>query len=272
MKDYSKLLVTLVAGAVLAMASTASATFDNFDDDSLDASKWGSFLKPARPNQTVTETGGKLELYDGASIYTQQEFDPNAGVVTATGSFTVDATSERLFFNFFGGDFGGAANQRSGGLSWFIFGSSGGGGTFNGDSVRLNNVSTGSFTSGSNPPGPSQANSLTGVVGTNVNADDPTILDFTMTAQPGISTFTLTVNPNDASGASGSSGWFVTWDGDLEFGHTTNHVIFENNNGRTLKLDNISVVSGAVPEPASLILVGLGALMLGLRRRMWTAG
>ena len=247
-----------MAGVVLAIASPASAAVvDNFDDNSLDASKWGTFLKPSRPNQTVTETGGKIELFDGATLYTKQSFNPNNGTITATGELTPDALSERLFFGFWGGNLGGQANERSSGLQWFIFGNNSDG--FNGDSTRLENTAGGSggFTTSNNPP-PISVNDLEGVVA------GTTILDFTMTANSSLSTFRLEPNAADTSGATGAAEFYVTFDGAPLFNHETAYVMFENNNGRTLVLDNISVV----PEPGSMALIGLGTVLMFLTRRV----
>jgi hypothetical protein len=257
--NKAKLTTVFAAGVVLAIASTASANvFDDFDDNSLDGSKWGTHTTDqvgAAPNMAVTEENMALTLTEGGTIFTRQNFNSDDGLVTASGEFTINTLNDRLFFYFDAGGFGSQANFRHGGLVYFIFGNNAGG--FIGDDLRMQNDTGGS--AGPRPP-TEVFNSIANVVA------DSTVLEFTATADPTATTFSLGVASGDTSGASGSALWTGTITGPLSFNHAMRRVAFSNNSSgnKTLVLDNFSVT----PEPGSIALIGLGALMLGAARRM----
>ena len=62
---------------------------DDFNDNSIDASKWDVVLAGAPGNPNVTETGERINLASRGHLNTHQQFDPAGGGLKITGTWTM---------------------------------------------------------------------------------------------------------------------------------------------------------------------------------------
>jgi len=220
----------------LSCAASALELFDDFNDNSLDTSKWGTWTSHSTLNQSVTEANMELTLEAGGTLYTQMSFDPvNPGGVTASGDITLNQLSDRLFFYTHGGTLGTEDNERHGGLRWQIFGGPGSGVHL--DEVRLRNHITGSVSFNED------MNTLQGIVA------GQTLLHFTMFADGTSATFEITPATNDTSGASGQFLASATGLQTLSWIHPERYVMFQNNGANNVFMNMDDLRISAAPEP-----------------------
>jgi hypothetical protein len=235
---------------VLDSTFAAREVSDDFNDDSLDLTKWGVFAEHTSLNDSVTETNMMILIEEGGTLHTEDSFDPETpGGVTATGKVILHNLNDRLFFYFYGGDLGRHDNQRHGGLRWQIFGNGTNSPPLFLDEVRLKNQKTG----GINPDlyGEDE-NTLTDIV------PRVTILQLTMFAEGTNSTFEFVPATNDTSGATGRFAASATVEGPLSFEHRERRVLFQNNGAgnATMDMDDLLVRSGVpgfIGDPVQVV-------------------
>lgn len=248
--------VLLLTIGVASFASATTILTDNFDDNSLDGSKWTivtGTLGASAIGAAVAETNQRMALTNHGYLVTANQYDPDSasvGGLTITGQWTTDHTDDMLT----------VATRATGvvGGEWQQYGEMSNGLIFrfgpSGNNARIEVLSSDPSITGTATTG-----SLTLIAGTTYAF---TVID---NGTSGLS-FTVTDTADSANTATITA----TLASDST---TSNFVVFYNRehpdytNYYKASLDNVTISSNLVPEPSALLMTVFG--LIGLVAYAW---
>lgn len=217
---------------------------DDFNDNSLDLTKWAAVTAGAPGGAAVREQNGRIELVQRGHLVTFSEVNPDVTPVAITGRWTFATPGDQDFLQILtrsDGQPGGTYGETANGLEFFV-------NTGTNRQLEIRSRNTGNITVGN----------LVRTGSITANAGDA--FDFLIVDNAGSLLFQMT-KVGDPSMTASITGKVLT----DTFGF--DYIAFHNREGgsRVAFLDDVNIV--AVPEPASLTLLGVGLAALAGRCR-----